>query len=167
MAAPKRKNTAERILAPTPKAPPAASIRFAAVDALALGLILVFALVLLHRNGFANGEELWPMPDAVEYAATAIDIDRGLGPVLHFAGNSYPTRYTIGYPLLLAAAYPLVGHRAESLCLATALTALIAIAALYLLTLWGFDRPSAIIAALLLATCPYFIGLATCVMSDV
>ena len=167
MAAPKRKKSPARGAAPAPETQRVVSFSFAALDALALGLILLFALVLIHRNGFANGEELWPMPDAVEYAETAIDMDRGLGPVLHFAGDTYPTRYTIGYPLLLAVAYPLVGRRPELLCLATALMALVAIAGLYLLTQWAFDRPSAIIAALLLATSPYFIGLATCVMSDV
>jgi len=44
---------------------------------------------------------------------------------------------------------------------------LIAIAGLYILTLWAFDRPSAILAGLLLATSPHFIGLSTCVVSDV
>ena len=47
------------------------------------------------------------------------------------------------------------------------LTALVAIAGLYLLTLWMFDRPSATLAALLLATSPHFLGLSTMVMSDV
>jgi len=107
------------------------------------------------------------MPDAVEYAAIAVNLDRGLGPVLHFGGYSYPCRYTIGYPLILAAAYPLLGHRPERLCLVTALTALVAIAGLYILTLWAFDRPSAILAGLLLATSPHFLGLSTCVLSDV
>ena len=107
------------------------------------------------------------MPDAVEYAAMAVNLDRGLGPVLHFAGITYPSRYTIGYPLMLAAAYPLLGRRPERLCLVTALTALIAVAGLYILTLWAFDRPSAVLAGLLLATSPHFLGLSTCVMSDV
>jgi len=107
------------------------------------------------------------MPDAVEYAAIAVNLDRGLGPVLHFGAYSYPCRYTIGYPLILAAAYPLLGHRPERLCLVTALTALVAIAGLYILTLWAFDRPSAILAGLLLATSPHFLGLSTCVLSDV
>ena len=107
------------------------------------------------------------MPDAVEYAASAVNLDRGLGPVLHFGGITYPSRYTIGYPLMLAAAYPLLSRRPERLCLVTTLTALIAIAGLYLLTLWVFDRPSAIVAGLLLASSPHFLGLSTCVMSDV
>ncbi len=130
-------------------------------------MLLGFALLLIVRTGFANGRELRPMPDAVEYAAIAVNLDRGLGPVLHFGGISYPCRYTIGYPLILAAAYPLLGYRPERFCLVTALTALIAIAGLYILTLWTFDRPSAILAGLLLATSPHFIGLSTCVVSDV
>ena len=107
------------------------------------------------------------MPDAVEYAAIAVNLDRGLGPVLHFGGISYPCRYTIGYPLILAAAYPLLGHRPERLFIVTALMALVAIAGLYILTLWAFDRPSAVLAGLLLATSPHFLGLSTCVLSDV
>jgi 4-amino-4-deoxy-L-arabinose transferase-like glycosyltransferase len=146
----------------------AASVfRFERIDAAILALILGFALLQIARTGFANGQELYPMPDAVEYAAVAVNLDRGLGPVLHFGGNSYPPRYTIGYPLILAAAYPILGHRAERLWLVTALTALVAIAGLYLLTLGAFDRPSAILAGLLLATSPHFLGLSTCVMSDV
>jgi len=145
----------------------AAVFRFEGIDAAILALILGFALLLIASTGFANGQELWPMPDAVEYAAVAVNLDRGLGPVLHFAGNSYPPRYTVGYPMMLAAAYPILGHRPERLYAVTALTALVAIAGLYLLTLWMFDRPSATLAALLLATSPHFLGLSTMVMSDV
>jgi len=87
--------------------------RFERIDAALLALLLGFALLLIAGTGFANGQELWPMPDAVEYAAIAVNLDRGLGPVLHFAGNTYPARYAIGYPLMLAAAYPLLGHKPE------------------------------------------------------
>ncbi len=152
---------------PVGNAAEASAFRFKGIDAAILALLLGFALLLIARTGFVNGQELWPMPDAVEYAATAVNLDRGLGPVLHIGGISYPPRFTIGYPLILAAAYPLLGHRPERLYIATALTALIAIAGLYMLTLWVFDRPSAILAGLMLATSPHFLGLSTCVMSDV
>ncbi len=135
----------------------ASVFRFEGIDAALLALLLGFALLLIAGTGFVNGQELWPMPDGVEYAAIAVDLDRGLGPVLHFGGNTYPSRYTIGYPLMLAAAYPLLGHRPERFCLVTALTALIAIAGLYVLTLWVFDRPSAILAGLVLVTSPHFL----------
>ena len=141
--------------------------RFKKIDAAILALILGLALLLIAGTGFAGGQEFWPTPDAEEYAATAVNLDRGLGPVLHFGGISYPTLHPIGYPLILAAAYPLLGHRPERLCLVTALTALIAIAGLYILTLWVFDRPSAVLAGLILATSPYFLVCSTLVMSDV
>lgn len=145
----------------------ASSFRFEGLDAAIVAMLLGFALLLIASTGFANGQELWPTPDAIEYSAVAVNLDRGLGPVLHFGGNVYPSRYTIGYPLLLAAAYPLLGHRPTRLCIVTALTALVAIAGLYILTLWMFDRPSATLAGLLLATSPHFLGLSTLVMSDV
>src|ERR1019366_5723502 len=134
----------------------ASAFRLKGIDAALLVLLLGFALLLIAGTGFANGQELWPMPDAVEYAAIAVNLDSGLGPVLHFGGNTNPARYTIGYPLMLAVAYPLLGHKPERLCLVTALTSLIAIAGLYLLTLWAFGRPSAVLAGLLLSTSPHF-----------
>ena len=167
MPAPKRKPPRERVDPLVVEADRPAPFQFAAIDALILALVLGFAMLLIERTGFANGEELWPSPDAIEYAAMAANLDRGMGPVLHFADHTYPARYTIGYSLLLAMAYPLVGHRPERLCLVTALTALVAIAALYLLTLWAFDRQSAMVAALLLSLSPYFLGLSTCLLTDV
>src|ERR1700731_68295 len=77
---------------PDDSAVPASVFRFEGIDAAILALILGFALLLIASTGFANGQELWPIPDAVEYAAVAVNLDRGLGPVLHFAGNSYPPR---------------------------------------------------------------------------
>ncbi len=108
-----------------------------------------------------------PWPDGLEYAAVAVNIDRGIGPVLHFGGYSYPPRYTDGYPLMLAAAYPILGQKPARLCLATVAMGLFAIAALYLLALRIFDRPSAFIAAFILAASPIFITYSTLVMSDV
>ena len=152
---------------PSGDAAEASVFRFKRIDAAILALLLGFALLLIACTGFANGQQFWPMPDAEEYAATAVNLDRGLGPVLHFGGISYPSLHPIGYPLILAAAYPLLGRRPERLCLVTALMALVAIAGLYILTLWAFDRPSAILAGLLLATSSQFLVFSTCVMSDV
>ncbi len=145
----------------------ASASRVKGIDAAILALILGLALLLIASRGFASGQELWPVPDAIEYAAMAVNLDRGLGPVFHFGGNSYPGLHPIGYPLILAAAYPVLGHRPERLCCVTVLMALVAIAGLYLLTLGVFDRPSAIFAGLLLAASPHFLVLSTCVTSDV
>jgi len=156
-----------RILPPEDRPVKIPEFRVEKIDALALALVLGFALLMIIRTGFIHGQELWPTPDAIEYAAMAVNMDRGLGPVLHFGGHTYPPRYMIGYPLILAAAYPLVGHRPESLWVATTFMALVAIAGLYIFALWAFDRPSAIAAAVLLSTSPYFLGLSPTVMSDV
>ncbi len=145
----------------------ASASRVKGIDAAILALILGLALLLIASRGFASGQELWPVPDAIEYAAMAVNLDRGLGPVFHFGGNSYPGLHPIGFPLILAAAYPVLGHRPERLCCVTVLMALVAIAGLYLLTLGVFDRPSAIFAGLLLAASPHFLVLSTCVTSDV
>lgn len=130
-------------------------------------MLLTLALFMMTRSGFRRGMELMPWPDGLEYAAAAVNLDRGLGPVLHFGGYSYPSRYTEGYPLILAAAYPILGHRVEGLCVATMVMGLVAIVALYLLALKMFDRPSAFAASLLLALSPVFITYSTLVLSDV
>ena len=104
-------------------------------DGALVAMLLTLALFMMARSGFRRGMELMPWPDGLEYAAAAVNLDRGMGPVLHFGGYSYPSRYTEGYPLILAAAYPILGHRVELLCLATAVMGLVAIVALYILDL--------------------------------
>ena len=130
-------------------------------------MLLTLALFMMARSGFRRGMELMPWPDGLEYAAAAVNLDRGLGPVLHFGGYSYPSRYTEGYPLILAAAYPILGRRVELLCLATVVMGLVAIVALYILTFRMFGRPSAFAACVLLALSPVFITYSTLVLSDV
>ena len=144
---------------------PAARLR--AIDAAAVALLLTIALFMAARSGFRRGMELMPWPDGLEYAAAAVNLDHGLGPVLHFGGYSYPSRYTEGYPMLLAAAFPLLRHRVELLCLATLVLGLVAISALYALTLLMFGRLSALVAGALLTLSPLFITYSTLVLSDV
>ncbi len=108
-----------------------------------------------------------PWPDGLEYAATAVNLDHGLGPVLHFGGYSYPSRYTEGYPLILAVAYPILGGHVERLCLVTMVMGLVAISSLYLLSFMMFGRLSAFLSGALLALSPLFITYSTLVLSDV
>src|SRR5215469_14925959 len=107
---------------------------YKAIDLTIIAAIVIFAAIAMARSGSRRGFELMPWPDGVEYAAQAVNIDSGLGPVLHFGGYSYPSRYTEGYPLILAAAWPLVGHDVAWLFLATTALGLVAVAALYILT---------------------------------
>jgi 4-amino-4-deoxy-L-arabinose transferase-like glycosyltransferase len=157
--------------APSKKAPPPEVASLPAglnlFDGALVAMLLTLALFMMARSGFRRGMELMPWPDGLEYAAAAVNLDRGMGPVLHFGGYSYPSRYTEGYPLILAAAYPILGRHVELLCLATVIIGLAAIGALYLLTFKMFGRPSALAACVLLALSPVFITYSTLVLSDV
>jgi 4-amino-4-deoxy-L-arabinose transferase-like glycosyltransferase len=157
--------------APSRKASPAevASLPpgFNLVDGALVAMLLTLALFMMARGGFRRGMDLMPWPDGLEYAAAAVNLDRELGPVLHFGGYSYPSRYTEGYPLILAAAYPILGRHVERLCLATAVMGLVGIASLYLLAFRMFGRPSAFASCVLLALSPVFITYSTLVLSDV
>jgi 4-amino-4-deoxy-L-arabinose transferase-like glycosyltransferase len=108
-----------------------------------------------------------PWPDGLEYAAQAVNLDQGRGAVLHFGGYSYPSRYPEGYPLILAAALPIIGHDVARLHAVTIAIGLCAIVAIYLLALKLFGRSSAILAAVLLALSPVFVTYSTLVLSDV
>ena len=136
-------------------------------DVITVAILLAFALLMMTRAGSRRGAELMPWPDGLEYAAQAVNLDQGRGAVLHFGGYSYPSRYPEGYPLILAAALPLVGHRVARLYTVTIAIGLCAIVAIYLLALKLFDRSSAILAALLLALCPVFVAYSSLVLSDV
>ncbi len=141
--------------------------RFTLVDVTILSLVLALAFTMMEQSGTRRGAELMPWPDGLEYAATAVNLNRGLGPVLHFGGYTYPSRYTQGYPLLLAAGYPLVGRDLTRLSRITQALGLLAVAALYLLSFMLFGRATAVFASLILATSPLFLTYSTLVLSDV
>ena len=120
---------------------------------------------MLHAGSY-RGAEFMPWPDGLEYAAMTVNLARGLGPALHFGGYTYPSRYTPGYPLLLAPLVPRIVALAHAYCL-TIVFGLLAIATLYALTRRMFDRACAIVAALLMAASPVFVTYSTMVLSDV
>ncbi len=148
-------------------AAPAHADSFGARDVIALAIVIALAFLMISRAGSRRGVELMPWPDGLEYAAQAVNLDAGRGPVLHFGGYSYPSRYSEGYPLILAAALPIIGHAVARLFTVTIAIGLCAIVAIYLLALKMFGRPSAVIAALLLALCPVFATYSALVLSDV
>jgi 4-amino-4-deoxy-L-arabinose transferase-like glycosyltransferase len=149
----------------TPLAP--ALARLGAADLALLVAAAALALLLMARAGSRRGVELMPWPDGLEYAAAAVNIDHGYGPVLRFGGYSYPSRYTEGYPLILAAARPIVGGEVARFYCVTIAIGLLAIVALYVLAFRVFGRAPALIASLLLAVSPVFITYSTLVLSDV
>jgi 4-amino-4-deoxy-L-arabinose transferase-like glycosyltransferase len=88
--------------------------------------------------------------------------------VLHFGGYTYPARYPQGYSLILAVAYPLIGHAPENFYRVAIALGLAAVGLLYLLALKAFDdRGAAIAASAILAVSPVFVTDSTLVLSDV
>jgi len=130
-------------------------------------MVLGLAILLMAQSGFKRAVELMPWPDGLEYAAAALNLDSGKGATLHFGGYSYPSRYTEGYPLILAAAWPILGHDVANLGYATVALGMLAIIGLYVLTIDLFGRAAAIVASVLLACSPIFITYSTLVLSDV
>jgi 4-amino-4-deoxy-L-arabinose transferase-like glycosyltransferase len=141
--------------------------RLAPRDAVILAMVLGLAILLMAQSGFKRAVELMPWPDGLEYAAAALNLDSGKGSTLHFGGYSYPSRYTEGYPLILAAAWPILGHDVANLGYATVALGMLAIIGLYVLTIDLFGRAAAIVASILLACSPIFITYSTLVLSDV
>jgi 4-amino-4-deoxy-L-arabinose transferase-like glycosyltransferase len=113
-----------------------------------------------------------PWPDGLEYAASAVNLAKGRGAVLHFGGYTYPSRYTGGYPLILEFFYRIFGREVPLLSVFAWILGMLSVIYIYFLArgLFArelFVRATAAIAALLLTLSPIFITYSTLVMSDV
>jgi hypothetical protein len=107
-----------------------------------------------------------PWPDGLEYAASGVNLANGRGAVLHFGGYTYPSRYTAGYPLILAFFQRYQGGDFRPLS-ASIILGMLSVFGIFMLTRGQFWRLAATIAALLLALSPVFITYSSLVMSDV
>ena len=136
-----------------------------------LDVIIVAAILRLGIVGrsadLRRGLELMPWPDGLEYAASAVNLASGRGPVLHFGGYTYPSRYTAGYPLILEIAYRIYGGKYPLFFGASIIIGMLSILAFFILARLAFGRAAAIVGSLLLALSPVFITYSTLVMSDV
>ncbi len=126
--------------------------------------MLLMALTTLFA-GWRRGLELMPWPDGLEYAASAVNLAKGRGAVLHFGGYTYPSRYTGGYPLILEFFYRLNG--ADFRPYTSMVLGMLSVLGVFMLTRGLFRGLAATIAALLLTLSPVFITYSSLVMSDV
>ncbi len=108
-----------------------------------------------------------PWPDGLEYAASAVNLAKGRGAVLHFGGYTYPSRYTAGYPLILGFFCRLNGGHFLRLAFLSTILATVSIFGVFILARRLFGRAAATIAVLVLALSPVFITYSSLVMSDV
>lgn len=128
--------------------------------------IEMLVMVMVKSAGPRRGLELMPWPDGLEYAASAMNLARGLGAVLHFGGYTYPSRYTAGYPLILK----FLRHGSitrDPPFLVSTLLGMISVFGVFWLARACFGRAAGAIAALTLALSPVFIAYSLLVMSDV
>ena len=128
--------------------------------------ILILTYVVVTSAGLRRGVELMPWPDGLEYAASGVNLANGRGAVLHFGGYTYPSRYTAGYPLILAFFQRYQGGDFRPLS-ASIILGMLSVFGIFMLTRGQFWRLAATIAALLLALSPVFITYSSLVMSDV
>jgi 4-amino-4-deoxy-L-arabinose transferase-like glycosyltransferase len=135
-------------------------------DWIIVAAILILTFVMATSAGVRRGVELMPWPDGLEYAASGVNLANGRGAVLHFGGYTYPSRYTAGYPLILAFFHRLYGIEFRPLNAALIL-AMLSVFGVFMLARGQFWRLAATVAALLLALSPVFITYSTLVMSDV
>lgn len=151
------------------KPPAASAARFSAnlwLDGLTLAALWMLQAQMVVSAGFRRPSELMPWPDGLEYAAVASNLAKGRGAVLHFGGYTYPSRYTGGYPLILAFFHSLVGENLPML-FASFILGMLSILVTFQLARWLFGRTAGAIAALTLALSPVFITYSSLVMSDV
>ncbi len=131
-----------------------------------LAAIELLAIVMVKSAGLRRGLELMPWPDGLEYAASAMNLAAGRGAVLHFGGYSYPSRYTVGYPLILAFFHSVFGEHLP-LLFASLFPGMLSVFGMFMLVRRPFGRAAGMIAALTLALSPVFITYSSLVMSDV
>src|SRR5271156_3806717 len=129
---------------------------------LAIELLVV---VMVRSAGSRRGLELMPWPDGLEYAASAVNLAKGRGAVLHFGGYTYPSRYTGGYPLILEFLRHGSISRDPPFIVSTAL-GMVSIFGVFWLARAMLGRTAGAIAPLLVAFSPVFITYSSLAMSD-
>ncbi len=137
------------------------------IDWLIVAAICLLEFPIINSASHRRAFELMPWPDGLEYAASAVNLARGRGAVLHFGGYTYPSRYTAGYPLILELFYLLFGARVSVLGVGTWLLGMLALIITFFLARLLLSRGAATVAVLLLALSPVFVTYSSLVMSDV
>jgi hypothetical protein len=82
-------------------------------DAGFLGIMVLLFLACVLRDPRSDTvpfRSFHPLPDAIEYAVGAANLDAGRGLTVTVNGHAIPSRYPPGFPLLIALAYRLLGR---------------------------------------------------------
>ena len=133
------------------------------------GMVAVF-LVCVVRNPSSDTHPFRsfdPLPDAIEYAVGAANLNAGRGLTLGIDGHFIPSRFPIGFPLLIALCYRLLGDDvANAYWVSVALAAATIPLVYWTAMLVAGDRRAARWSAFLFATGSLTLSFAPLVMSE-
>jgi len=128
--------------------------------------VLSLSAVILWRAPHTEGANLLFRADALDYAVVANRLAALEPPTIPIGDREYPSRYPVGFPLLLVPAVE-AGVPPHELWIVSALTAVLGVGLTYLATVRITNRLLATWAAGLLALAPVYIRFGLMVMSDV
>lgn len=134
-------------------------------EILLLLLIVLAAIALRYVNPYFLAD-LPIVPDSAQYATSGYNLAEGKGFCIFINDLKLPPQYPPGFPLMLAPFYRLTGlelHGAIYLILAFSL---LSILLCYFLAREVFGRGAALLAALLLAVSPLYVGYSQVLISD-
>jgi 4-amino-4-deoxy-L-arabinose transferase-like glycosyltransferase len=137
-------------------------------DWTALGGLLIAGFFLLKIPGWkANNPKDLMIPDSVEYAVGAYHLAADKTIEIVLGHHAYPSRYSPGYPVFIAASYLVTGLRVENAVYASLLAALIAAGVLFLVARRFFDLGPSAFCVLVLYSSILFIYASQTVMADI
>src|SRR6266849_1425017 len=136
------------------------------VSRLAGGAFVVLAaLIAVSSAPRGNGKNLQFRADALDYAAVAHRLAAGEPPAVPLGNRTYPTRFPLGFPMLLAPAV-FVGMPPHELWRVSATAAVAGVGVTYVAALFLTGALSAAVSALLLGLSPLYLQYATMTMSE-
>ncbi len=127
--------------------------------------VVSLSAVILWRAPHMEGANLLFRADALDYAVVANRLAALEPPTIPIGDREYPSRYPVGFPLLLVPAVE-AGVPPHELWIVSALTAVLGVGLTYLAAARVTNRLLATWAAGLLAMAPVYIRFGVMVMSD-
>jgi hypothetical protein len=134
-----------------------------------MGLLLFLlggGLFILRYQPPSAEADLYPVPDAIQYSATAWNLWRGLGFTVELGGRLHPPRYPIGFSLTLVPVFALGGTELHDASIAVLVTSMLLFLPLAIFARRLFGTSAAFWAVFFAGLSPLLIEHSTRVMSE-